>query len=103
VTENEYGDYKIMAETTAYPSFSCPECGSPAIGYGKKEQLFMDTLMHGKRTGIVVVCFMGCISDHGMTVKQEGALTMLISSPPNASQSTRHYEEYGMICLTTYR
>jgi len=26
VTENEYGDYKIMAEAAASPSFSCPEC-----------------------------------------------------------------------------
>ncbi len=42
VTENEYGDYRIMTETTS-PSFSCPErgCGSPVIGFGKKEQLFI--------------------------------------------------------------
>jgi len=37
VTENEYGDYRIMAETIASPSFSCPVCGSPVIGFGKKE------------------------------------------------------------------
>ena len=55
VTDNEYGDYRIMAETTASPSFSCTECGSQAIGFGKKEQLFMDIPIHGKRTGIVVI------------------------------------------------
>lgn len=54
VTENENGDYRIMAETTS-PPFSCPECGSPAIGFGKKEQLFMDLPTHGRRTGIVVI------------------------------------------------
>ena len=54
VTENERGDYRIMAET-ASPSFSCPECGSSVIGFGKKEQLFMDIPTHGRRTGIVVI------------------------------------------------
>ncbi len=53
-TENEYGDYRIMAETVS-PSFSCPACRSPIIGFGKKEQLFMDLPTHGKRTGIVVI------------------------------------------------
>jgi transposase len=43
-----------MAEKVS-PSFSCPECNSPVIGFGKKDQLFMDIPMHGKRTGIVVI------------------------------------------------
>ena len=55
VTENEYGDYRIMAEAIASPSFLCPVCGSPIIGFGKREQLFMDLPTHGKRTGIVVI------------------------------------------------
>jgi transposase len=54
VIENEHGDYRIMAETTS-PPFSCPECGSSVIGFGKKEQLFMDLPTHGRRTGIVVI------------------------------------------------
>jgi len=36
LTENKYGDYRIMAETVS-PSFSCPECNSPVIGFGKKD------------------------------------------------------------------
>ncbi len=55
VTENENGDYRIMAETTASPSFSCPVCGSPVISFGKKEQLYMDIPTHARRTGIVVI------------------------------------------------
>ncbi len=54
VIENENGDCRIMAETKS-PSFSCPECGSPVIGFCKKEQLFIDLPTHGRRTGIVVV------------------------------------------------
>jgi hypothetical protein len=31
VTENEYGGYRITAEATASPSFSCPEWSSTVI------------------------------------------------------------------------
>jgi transposase len=55
VIENEYGEYRIMAKATGSPSFSCPVCGSPVIGIGKKEQLCMDIPTHGKCTGIVVI------------------------------------------------
>ena len=54
VAKNQHGDYQFIAETTS-PPFSCLECGSSVIGFGKKEQLFMEFPTHGKRTGIVVV------------------------------------------------
>lgn len=54
LTENGHSDCRIRTEMWS-PSFSCPDCGSSVIGFGKKEQLFMDLPIHSKRTGIVVV------------------------------------------------
>lgn len=54
IKTNEIGehDYHIYASANAEAK-SCPECGcSEPYGHGAKEQLFMDTPIHGRRVGI---------------------------------------------------
>jgi len=53
--ENEHG-YLITAETSSPPSVY-PNChtNSGIVGFGKKNQLFIGTPIHGKRTGILVI------------------------------------------------
>lgn len=52
--ETEY-DRQIELETIESPS-ACPHCGciSNLYRYGKREQLFMDLPIHGKRVGLLV-------------------------------------------------
>jgi len=52
--ETEY-DRQIELETVDSPS-ACPHCGcvSNLYRYGKREQLFMDLPIHGKRVGLLI-------------------------------------------------
>lgn len=53
--ESEY-DYRFLVESTIQPPSHCPKCGSVPNFYkhGKKEQLYFDLPMHGKRVGIII-------------------------------------------------
>jgi predicted HTH domain antitoxin len=100
VTENEYGDYKIMAEAAASPSFSCPECGSPAIGFGKKEQLFMDIPIHGKRTGIVVTYQpLDAIEDNGKDYRNGLELLLGFLRAPGHTEASESARQPLLVAL----
>lgn len=53
--ENEHGDYQIKVEAVAPPP-ACHHCGCIANiqRFGTRQQLYMDTPMHGKRVGLMV-------------------------------------------------
>jgi transposase len=53
VAELEH-DYQVQAEV-AKPPTHCPHCNHPEIvGFGRREEIVMDTPVHGKRTGIML-------------------------------------------------
>ena len=53
VAELEH-DYQVQAEV-AKPPTHCPHCNHPEIvGFGRRDELVMDTPVHGKRTGIML-------------------------------------------------
>lgn len=53
IDQNEH-DYSIKAEM-ASPPILCPHCfNRDFVGFGRKEQLFIDLPIHGKRVGILV-------------------------------------------------
>jgi len=53
VTELEH-DYQVHAEVAAPPTY-CPHCNHPEIvGFGRRDEVIMDTPIHGKRTGIML-------------------------------------------------
>ena len=53
IQENEH-DYHIDAETKQPPTY-CPHCNSSAlVGFGRREHMFRDMPMHGRRVGVYV-------------------------------------------------
>lgn len=53
VSELEH-DYQIHAEVSEPPTH-CPHCNHPEIvGFGRRDEVVMDTPVHGKRTGIML-------------------------------------------------
>lgn len=53
VAELEH-DYQVHAEV-AKPPTHCPNCNHPEIvGFGRRDEVIMDTPVHGKRTGIML-------------------------------------------------
>lgn len=53
IQENEH-DYHIDAETKQPPT-CCPHCNSSAlVGFGRREHMFRDMPMHGRRVGVYV-------------------------------------------------
>lgn len=53
IQENEH-DYHIDAETKQPPT-NCPHCNSTAlVGFGRREHMFRDMPMHGRRVGVYV-------------------------------------------------
>ncbi|HHA1618107.1 TPA: ISL3 family transposase, partial [Enterobacter cloacae] len=53
VVELEH-DYQVHAEVTE-PTTRCPNCNhSETVGFGRRDEVIMDTPVHGKRTGIML-------------------------------------------------
>lgn len=53
IQENEH-DYHIDAETKQPPA-CCPHCNSSVlVGFGRREHMFRDMPMHGRRVGVYV-------------------------------------------------
>jgi len=53
VTELEH-DYQVHAEVSEPPTH-CPHCNhSEIVGFGRRDEVIMDTPVHGKRTGIML-------------------------------------------------
>ncbi|EXU75307.1 ISL3 family transposase [Erwinia mallotivora] len=53
VTELEH-DYQVHAEVSEQPTY-CPHCNySEIIGFGRRDEVIMDTPVHGKRRGIML-------------------------------------------------
>ncbi|MEW5288587.1 ISL3 family transposase [Erwinia papayae] len=53
VTELEH-DYQVHAEVSEPPTY-CPHCNySEIIGFGRRDEVIMDTPVHGKRRGIML-------------------------------------------------
>lgn len=53
VAELEH-DYQVQAEV-AKPPTHCPHCNHPEIvGFGRRDEVIMDTPVHGRRTGIML-------------------------------------------------
>ena len=53
VSELEH-DYKVHAEVTEPPTH-CPHCSHfEIVGFGRRDEVIMDTPVHGKRTGIML-------------------------------------------------
>ncbi|WP_324254718.1 transposase family protein [Halomonas sp. KAO] len=47
-------DYQVHAEVTEPPT-RCPNCNhSEIVGFGRRDEVIMDTPVHGKRTGIML-------------------------------------------------
>ncbi|MDW0920018.1 ISL3 family transposase [Mannheimia haemolytica] len=53
VSELEH-DYQVHAEVSEPPT-QCPHCNHPEIvGFGRRDEVIMDTPVHGRRTGIML-------------------------------------------------